>query len=89
MKLIYLISRFFFGLNFFKFSGPLWHNFIDTTSIHHIYKNNIHFQIHKDNKTETEEQIREALKSLMKPEEVEDELRKAIEGLNLEDSSAT
>ena len=30
-----------------------------------------------------------ALKSLMKPEEVEDELRKAIEGLNLEDSSAT
>ena len=25
----------------------------------------------------------------MKPEEVEDELRKAIEGLNLEDSSAT
>ena len=55
----------------------------------HIHKNNIHFQIHKDNKTETEEQIREALKSLMKPEEVEDELRKAIEGLNLEDSSAT
>ena len=49
----------------------------------------MHFQIHKDNKTETEEQIREALKSLMKPEEVEDELRKAIEGLNLEDSSAT
>ena len=25
----------------------------------------------------------------MKPEEVEDELRKAIEGLNLEDSTAT
>ena len=46
------------------------------------------FQIHKDNKLETEEQIREALKSLMKPEEVEDELRKAIEGLNLEESSA-
>ena len=41
-----------------------------------------------DNKLETEEQIREALKSLMKPEEVEDELRKAIEGLNLEESSA-
>ena len=48
----------------------------------------LYFQIHKDNKLETEEQIREALKSLMKPEEVEDELRKAIEGLNLEESSA-
>ena len=61
------------------------HNFLDTTS----YSKISNFQIHKDNKTETEEQIREALKSLMKPEEVEDELRKAIEGLNLEDSSAT
>ena len=26
MKLIYLISRVFFGLDFFKFSGPLWMN---------------------------------------------------------------
>ena len=65
------------------------HNFLDTTSYSYISKIYLHFQIHKDNKTETEEQIREALKSLMKPEEVEDELRKAIEGLNLEDSSAT
>ena len=43
------------------------------------------FQINKDNRKETEEQIRCALQSLMKPEEVEDELRKAIEGLNLEE----
>ena len=43
------------------------------------------FQINKDNRKETEDQIRCALQSLMKPEEVEDELRKAIEGLNLEE----
>ena len=67
----------------------MFHNFLETSFIVFFIFKNIHFQIHKDNKTETEEQIREALKSLMKPEEVEDELRKAIEGLNLEDSSAT
>ena len=37
-------------------------------------------QINQQNRKETEEQIRCALQSLMKPEEVEDELRKAIEG---------
>ena len=38
------------------------------------------FQINQQNRKETEDQIRCALKSLMKPEEDEDELRKAIEG---------
>ena len=38
------------------------------------------FQINQQNRKETEDQIRCALQSLMKPEEVEDELRKAIEG---------
>lgn len=42
------------------------------------------FQITGQNRKETEDQIRQALQSLMKPEEVETELRKAIEGLNLE-----
>ena len=37
-------------------------------------------QINQQNRKETEDQIRCALQSLMKPEEVEDELRKAIEG---------
>ena len=30
VKLIYLISRFFFGLDFFKFSVPLWYTLINT-----------------------------------------------------------
>lgn len=41
------------------------------------------FQIHHTNKEAAEESIRDALKSFMKPEDVEEELRKAIEGLNL------
>ena len=38
-------------------------------------------QINENNKKETEEQIREALKAIMKKDDVEEELRKALEGL--------
>ena len=38
-------------------------------------------QIKEKKKKETEEQIREALKAIMKKDDVEEELRKALEGL--------
>ena len=63
--------------NFQKILGSLFEN-------HSIL---VFLQINRENRQETEENIREALKSLMKHEEVEDELRRAIEGLNLEEPS--